>query len=339
MKKDLHQKVSIIILNWNGKQDTLECLKSVLQLEYANFEVIVVDNGSSDDSVEAISAAYPDILVLETGTNLGYAGGNNVGIRQAMEHHADYILVLNNDTTVASDLLSAFINAVDTLPEGSILGAKIYYFDKPDVLWFAGGELRSYAQGFKHIGLNQIDSEEFNQCRKVDYITGCALFAEANTFNEVGLLDEDFFLTYEETDWCYRAKTYGFDCFVIPSAKLWHKVSSSFGGGDSPIIKYFLARNKPLWAQRNQVETSAFQFHKENLLAMLRLFTPSFELVEGDHSLVKKLYWLILGWVNHLKETGILNVNKQATLMGLRDYYLGRVGDCPQSVRLLKSKK
>ena len=112
-------KVAVIILNWNGKEDTLECLASVKKLDYSNYEIVLVDNGSVDDSVDAISKQYPDMTLLQTGENLGYAGGNNVGIRWALEQGADYILLLNNDTIVAADLLSAFINAANVLASGT----------------------------------------------------------------------------------------------------------------------------------------------------------------------------------------------------------------------------
>ncbi len=195
-------RVAVIILNWNGKEDTLECLASVGQLDYPNYEVVVVDNGSSDDSTNAISKQYPDVTVLQTGENLGYAGGNNVGIRWALGHDADFVFLLNNDTIVSPDLLSAFVSAENILPANSVLGAKIFFYDKSDTLWFAGGRWQSESNRLEHIGHDQANGPDFNHFAQVDYITGCALFASAATFKEVGLLDESFFLTYEETDWC-----------------------------------------------------------------------------------------------------------------------------------------
>ena len=123
-----HGKVAIIILNWNGKKDTLECLESVRKIDYQNFEVIVVDNGSSDDSLKAIQSKYPEICILETGENLGYAGGNNFGMRHALQNGADYILILNNDIIVDSQLINSFIDASALIPKGGIFGAKIYYY-------------------------------------------------------------------------------------------------------------------------------------------------------------------------------------------------------------------
>ena len=327
-------KIAVIILNWNGKEDTLECLASVKKLDYSNYEIVLVDNGSTDDSVDTLSKQYPDMTLLQTGENLGYAGGNNVGIRWALEQGADYILLLNNDTIVSTDLLIAFINAANLLPSGSILGAKIYFYDRPDTLWFAGGRWQAEKNRFEHIGGGQLDSVEFSNTVQVDYITGCALFADAATFQDVGLLGDDFFLTYEETDWCYRAKTKGHKCIVIPEAKLWHKVSSSFGGADSPLVNYFMVRNKLLWAKKHLPYPIRIKLHEESLLSLRQILLPPWIWTYEDLPLAKKILWCFSTWLKTIKRNATNPIN-QSTLYGLRDYYLGRVGNCPNQVRKL----
>ena len=137
-------RVFVIILNWNGRDDTLECIASIKEIDYSNYEIVVVDNGSVDDSVQAISKQYPEIMLLQTGENLGYAGGNNIGVNWALEKNADFILLLNNDTIVARNLLSSFVNAANQLPSGSILGAKIYFYDKPYLSYYAKILLPNY---------------------------------------------------------------------------------------------------------------------------------------------------------------------------------------------------
>jgi hypothetical protein len=337
-RSDSPPKVAVVILNWNGKEDTLECLASVGQLDYPNYGVVVVDNGSTDDSVDAISKQYPDVILLQTGANLGYAGGNNVGIRWALDHDADFILVLNNDTTVSPDLLSAFVSAKDLLPANSVLGAKIFFYDKPDTLWFAGGIWNSKSNSLEHLGVGQTDSAEFNHFAEVDYVTGCALFASANTFKDVGLLNESFFLTYEETDWCYRARDAGHKCFFVPDAKLWHKVSSSFGGADSPIVGYFMQRNKLLWAKKHLSRQVMNHLHKESLRTLRRILLPPLSLTKTNHPPVKKLLWSLSCWLKNLKRN-LSDPMNQATLMALRDYYLVRFGNCPPKVRALRQSK
>lgn len=335
---NIFPKISIIILNWNGKEDTLECLASIGKLDYPNYEAVVVDNGSTDGSVDAISKQFPDATYLQTGQNLGYAGGNNVGIRWALEHDAGFILVLNNDTIVSPDLLSTFILAKDLLPANSVLGAKIFFYDKPDTLWFAGGRWNSETNSFEHLGGGQTDNAEFNHFTEVDYVTGCALFASAATFKEVGLLNESFFLTYEETDWCYRARAKGHKCIFVPDAKLWHKVSSAFGGADSPLVGYFMQRNKLLWVKKHLPRQVMNQLHKENLRTLRRVLIPPLSLPKTNHPLVKKLIWSLSSWLKTLRRN-LTNPMNQATLMGLRDYYLGRFGNCPPKVRTLRKSE
>lgn len=328
-------KVSVIILNWNGKDDTLECLASFKKIDYSNFEIIVVDNGSTDGSEDAIKRQYPDMIILQSGKNLGYAGGNNVGISWALRNGTDYLLILNNDTVVASDLLNVFVDAAKILPQGSILGAKIYFFDTPDTLWFAGGRWCKAINSCEHIGYGQVDSIAYNSQAEVDYITGCALFADAQTFNEIGLLDEDFFLTYEETDWCYRARAKGHQCIVVPEAKLWHKVSSSFGGADSPIVNYFITRNKLLWAKRHLSFSERLSLHKKTLLFLREIFLASWVWDDTNLPMAKKLVWSVSSWLKTIRRNTDQPTNK-STLLGLRDYYLGRFGDCPDVVRNIR---
>lgn len=279
-----------------------------MQLDYPNYEVVVVDNGSTDDSVEAISRQYPDVTLLQTGANLGYAGGNNIGIRWAMEHGVGYVLILNNDTIVSPDLLSAFISAENILPAGSVLGAKIYFYDRPDTLWFAGGRWLEKSNGFEHIGYGQTDGPEFNHITQVDYVTGCALFANTSVFREVGFLDDNFFLTYEETDWCYRAAACGHKCFFVPEAQLWHKVSSSFGGANSPIVSYFMCRNKLLWAKKHLSRTDRYRLHKENLRILRKILLPPLTLAKGNVALSKIIFWSISTWIKAVRQIGRAHV-------------------------------
>lgn len=334
---NLHRKspkVSVIILNWNGKDDTLECLGSFKKIGYTNYEIIVVDNGSSDGSEEVIKSQYPDIVLLQAGENLGYAGGNNVGISWALKHGTDYLLILNNDTVVAPDLLNAFVDAAILLPQGSILGAKIYFYDKPDTLWCAGGRWLSDHSRFEHVGGGKIDSEDFNSVVEVDYITGCALFADAETFKDIGLLDEQLFLTYEETDWCYRARAKSHKCLVVPTAKLWHKVSSSFGGATSPIVTYFMVRNKLLWGEKHLSLISRIKLHIEAICVIWSIYVPPITFGNEGNPFLKGLFWSFLSWTNTIKRN-LSDPTNKAIMFGYRDYYFRRFGNCPAEVRNL----
>lgn len=309
-------------------------MASIQQLDYPNYQVFVVDNGSSDDSVIAIGEHYPNVEIIQTGRNLGYAGGNNAGIRRALDEGADFILMLNNDTVVDTKLLSHFAQAACNVEHGSILGAKIYFYSQPDILWFAGGRWNGMKRDFEHIGHGQTDSPALSQPIEVDYITGCALFASATTFKEVGLLDERFFLSYEETDWCYRAKAQGHKCIMVPNARLWHKISVSFGGADTPLFDYFMVRNRLLWASKHLGLAERAALFMETLAQVRRIVLPPFCVVRSEVPYLKSLLWAARTWTRTVQRNLSEPMN-QATLLAVRDYLMGRFGNCPPEVRAL----
>lgn len=328
-------RVAVVVLNWNGKADTLECLKSIQQIDYPFFEVVVVDNGSQDGSIEAIRESFPDVMLLATGKNLGYAGGNNVGIRYALDHSADYVLLLNNDTVVDSNLLTAFYQASMDVPDAGVFGAKIYFYTRPTRLWYAGALWRKDIMRFEHVGFDKEDGPQFSDLVETDYVTGCALFARAEVFRNIGLLDEDYFLTYEETDWCYRARAAGFRNMYVPSAMLWHKISVSFGGAESPLTNYFMTRNHLLWGSRHLGLRERFSLHYGYWHLIRDAILPSFSVSVAEQTFLTRLLWSFSSWVKDTRRN-IANPRNKAVLLGLRDYYLRRFGDCPPAVRSLK---
>lgn len=218
-------KVFIIILNWNGYDVTKECLESLSRVDYANFEIVVVDNGSKDSSPERLMRGFPGLTVIRNESNLGFTGGNNVGIRCALEQNANYILLLNNDTVVAPAFLSELIRVAESDARIGILNPKIYYFEPPTMLWYAGGTF-NFWRGFpSHIGHRKCDRAKYNQMRQVTFITGCAFLVKATVVREIGLLDEQLFYTAEDTDWSIRALQAGYTAVYVPSSMIWHKES------------------------------------------------------------------------------------------------------------------
>jgi len=239
-------KVFIIILNWNNWQDTLECLKSLKNLDYPNYEVVVVDNGSTDDSVkQIINATRKDLVALiETGKNLGFSGGNNVGIKYALEHGADYALILNNDTVVESNFLKKLVEVGESDENIGVLGPRINYIEPKDVVWFNGGKFSWPLKYNYHLDFRKKEGELKNfKPREVDFITGAAMFVKRSVFDKIGLLDERFFLYFEDMDFCLRAKSAGFKSVVVPEAKIYHKVSASVSKLKNPVIWYYHVRN------------------------------------------------------------------------------------------------
>jgi GT2 family glycosyltransferase len=302
-------KIAIILLNWNGKKDTLECLASLEKVDYPNFQTIVVDNGSADDSVAAIRAAYPSVPILETKTNLGFAGGNNVGIEWALRHHAEWILLLNNDTTVDPPFLKAFIQAAAAQPKAKILGAKILRYHQPAIIDHLGGHWNPHLAEFVSPESGQSDHPYLNM-QRVDYVCGAALLMHRSVPETIGLLESDFFLFWEETDFCFRAKRAGFEVWTAPEAKIWHKVSSSFTGG-KPHTHYFWWRSRLLWIERNCTPEEKKSLYRNIIIPELWKMTK--------HYLLKALFSKDREKVRRYK----------AGCAGALDYFRRRFGNCP----------
>ena len=329
-------KIAIIVINWNGRDDTLECLASVRQVDYPHFEVIVVDNGSSDNSVEAIRNAFPEVTVIETRENLGFAGGNNVGMRHALKNRSEYIFLLNNDTVVDSQILKSFIRSSRLLPRDAILSAKIYYYSNPDKIWYAGAKW--VGSSFIHVGLGSYDDgHTFDSIAETDYACGCALFVCTELVKKIGLLDERFFLTFEETDFCYRARGEGFKSYVVPEAKVWHKVSISFGGEGSPLFQYFIARNRLLWGEKNLPFPDRLALYKQVAYEVFRAFFPRMirRLRQGNASFFRQISISMPDYRKSFREA-LSDPKQKARLFGIYDYVVRRFGNCPESVRALK---
>ena len=240
-----YPKVFIIILNWNGLQETLECLESVFRLNYPNFRVIVVDNGSTDDGGGIIGKYWPKVILILNGENRGFAGGNNVGIRCALDHGAEYMWLLNNDTVVERDALSNIVTEAEKDPGIGIAGSKIYYFGHQRKIWFAGSNIDWRKGSSDHIGIGETDIGQYDDVKEVDRITGCSMLVRKNVCESVGLFDETFFLYVEEVDWCVRARRAGFKCIFVPSSVVYHKASVSalkIGVWDK-VFSYYNTRN------------------------------------------------------------------------------------------------
>lgn len=231
-----HPSVYCIILSWNGRALTIDCIRSVLQSDYANLKIIVVDNFSDDGSAQAIRESFSShiesgkMVLIVNDKNYGFAGGNNIGLKYARENKADFAFLLNNDTVVDRNLFSAMIAFASAQPEPAILGPKIYYFNPADQIWFAGGEIKLYKGVSRHIGIRQSDTDRFNQPYECDYITGCAMMIPGQVLENTGYLDVSYPLYSEDADYCFRARKAGYKCFFVPQGKVWHKISAGSGG-------------------------------------------------------------------------------------------------------------
>jgi len=254
-------KVAIIILNWNGKKDTLECLDSLKKINYPNYKIIVVDNGSKEDSVKEIKRNFPKIEIIRNKKNLGFAEGSNVGIRYALKNKADYVLLLNNDTIVDRKFLSEMMKVAESDEKIGLVGSKIYYDKLPDTIWFAGGVIELKKGIFAHIGQGEKDSEKYSKLKESDYITGCSMLIKKEALKDIGFLDRDYFAYVEDADFCIRAKNAGYKLMFSPKSKIWHKVSFSSGGEDSLLKLYYKNRNKILFTRKHASKKIILSFY------------------------------------------------------------------------------
>jgi len=244
--------VYILLLNWNGWKDTLECVESCRNLSYPNFRLLLVDNGSSDSSESILRERFPETEFIQTGANLGFAGGNNVGIRHALTKGADYVWLLNNDTVVEPDALSALVQVAKADKKVGMVGSKIVYHGDPNLLWYAGAVLDEEKPYHPfHIGLDVKDHGQYADVCETGYITGCSLLARREMVEAVGLLSDELFLYFEDVDWSARAKAAGWKLMYCPESLVYHKVSISTGGAASPTLLYYTSRNRLYFVKRN----------------------------------------------------------------------------------------
>lgn len=246
----MKNEVCIIVLNWNGKEDTSLCLKSIEEAHFDG-EVVIVDNGSTDGSQEYFKTHFSKATLIETGENLGYAGGNNVGIEYGLKKGYPYFLILNNDTTVDPHIINNFLKTAAAHPEGGIFGGKIYLMEDRTRFDHFGGMWDKRRIHLNMTGFREVDDgKSWEAPFPLDYVTGAALFVRREVFETIGLMDPRYFLYWEETDFCFHARKAGFHILTAPQAILWHKVSASFTGG-KPHSTYFFWRNRLLWVERN----------------------------------------------------------------------------------------
>lgn len=244
--------VYIIVLNWNGYKDTVTCIESLKKISYKNYRILLIDNGSTDKSVEILKKKYPKIPIIVSNINVGYSAGNNLGIQSALKHGAKYILLLNNDTVVSKDFLSTLVSAAENNHETGMVSPLIYFLDNPQTIYSSGGYLTfTSVYPFTDTEFKMLDKGQSQKPKAVDLLIGCCLLIKTEVIKSIGLLDEDYFLYVEDMDYSFRAKRAGFKLFMIPQAKIWHKGSSSTGGRTSITRQYYNTRNLFLFARKN----------------------------------------------------------------------------------------
>lgn len=248
-------KVGIVLVNLNAYQDTAVCLDSLQGISYQNVEVIVVNNGSRDDSGERLSREYPWATHLDSGKNLGFTGGNNLGIDHAVKNGADHVLLLNNDTIVTPGFLEPLVAQLEHDPSIAAVSGKIYYapqamHGRSDVLWYAGC-FQKWHTGYHHNGVFEPDAGHFNTVREVPYASGCLMLMNGSVIRKQGMLSDEYFIYWEEADWCHRAREQGYKCLYEPKSVIYHNFTNAPKGKEKPFYMYMQTRNAFLYSRKH----------------------------------------------------------------------------------------
>lgn len=270
---NIYAPVSIILLNWNGLRDTLECIDSLLQLTYKNYKIIVVDNNSHED-LSILEEKFPQVLLVKNKTNLGYAGGNNVGISKASELGFKYCWILNNDTTVEPQSLEIMINVLENNAKLSAVTNLILYSEDTSLSWFAGGIIKNGIPSIKGYfeKTERIKTGDPTKIENTDYLSGCSFIAQTNELSRIGGFDENYFCYVEDIDISLKLMESGFHIAYIPNAVIYHKVSRATGNF-SPVKFYYKHRNMIYFLRKfNNPKSQIIKWWGSSLYAAASLF-------------------------------------------------------------------
>jgi GT2 family glycosyltransferase len=250
-------KTLIVVLNWNGRALTEECLHSLLAMEGEPFEILVVDNGSRDGSVEYLRDRFPQVEIIANGRNLGFAAGCNIGIRQGLAEGADYVLLVNNDTIVDSSLLRELVAEAERNRQAGIVSPKIYYFEPNDAIWWVGGTYSRWTGLPLHIDLKKKDTGKHDSPRNLDWATGCVMLLRSEALRAAGLFDEPIFAYSEDVDLSLRMRKAGYTVRYAPAAKAWHwhREGIEYNKNVGEHVRSFMVMRNLLWLMHKHAKT------------------------------------------------------------------------------------
>ncbi len=234
-------RVFIVVLNYNGGEDTLECLASCGRLDYPELVIMLADNGSTDGSLARVRKLFPGVRVIENGENLGFSAGNNRAIRQALSERADYVILLNNDALAGDDkLVTKLVDFARSKQVGPV--SPVVLYTGTDIVWMAGARVDYLMGRIRHTGIGK-RYEEFSSLNPyaTTYVSGCCMMLSRELLKEVGLLDEDFFFLVEDIDYCFRSAAAGRPSYIVPSALVYHRKSASSGAAGKDSVSRFQA--------------------------------------------------------------------------------------------------
>ncbi len=297
-------RVSIILVNWNGAEDTVECVQSLKECKYTNIQIIIVDNNSKGNEAELLKEKFgSSIEVLKNKTNLGFAGGVNTGINFALRRGSDYILLINNDTVVEPDFLNYLIEQGEKNKDIGILVPKICYYSASRIIWSAGGYVSKLRSSGFSCGEGKYE-EEYNNSKFVTFASGCCLLIKANVLTKVGLFDEKYFLYLEDVDFCYRVNNAGYKILYDGRSKILHKVNVASTKAINVLPLYFITRNRMYFARK---------FFKGWFLISALYIVLTFTL--------KSLFWMVKGDINRIEAIRLAFADFLKRRFGAADYF------------------
>ena len=240
------KSIAVILVNYNGLDDSIECIESIKKSDCQNdVAVVFVDNASRVDETKVIKNKFSDVIVIRSDHNGGFSAGNNIGIKYALTENFKYIVLLNNDTIIDPQMITKL---KENCAGNIVTVPKMFYYFEPNKIWYGGGHINRWTGNAKHNHMNKIDHSD--EVEYVSFATGCCMMLCSETIKKVGLLDEKYFMYCEDTDLCIRLIQNNIKIKYIPSAKLWHKVSSSSGDSNSPFCIYYITRNRLLYLKK-----------------------------------------------------------------------------------------
>lgn len=302
--------VSIITVNYRQRELTADLLRSVMKQAVDNVEVVVVDNGATACSADYFKAVYPNLIYVQSKNNLGFAGGNNLGIRHAK---GDYLLFLNNDTELTMDFVDIMRGELDKHPEMGMLSPLILYYDDKHKIQYAGFTPMNYFTGRnKGIGSMEDDRGQYDgTTTETGYCHGAAMMCRRTDLQRVGLMDEHFFLYYEELDWCEKFRRAGLKIGFTGKAKIYHKESMSVGK-ESVLKTYFMVRNRWLFIRRNTRWLTTMMFSAYYLLIPIPYLLIKY-LAKGRLDLLKATFRGIAWNLSHSTQSNDLGIKLPVT--------------------------
>lgn len=247
----MESKVGIVLVNYNSYEDTIECLESLNRIDYQNYFIVIIDNCSTDDSyLKLKSFESKSIFVFKSEFNGGWSSGNNLGINKCIQLDCEYILLLNNDTLVEKDFLSLIVSFYEANKDCGIVAPKIMYNSNRSMIWYAGGKINFHKFLAENTGNKIVNNNRFIEVCETEYITGCAMLINRKIISECGYLPEDYFMYLEDVDYSLNVRQRGYRLYVCPKSIIYHKVSASTGGEDSPFTIKWMTRNRWLFFKK-----------------------------------------------------------------------------------------